>query len=218
MRIRLAAIHTHTLVRLGVAHTVAPDAEIEFLGETGTAAEGRRLVAAVDATVMTVDASLPDGDGVALAVELRESRPGLGVVVLARADDVLLFRVLEAGLSAFVPRSAPAAEVVAAIRHAAVAATSFSTSDLAGALARRRPQGGALLSPRELEVLGLMREGASVPRMAVALQVSESTVKTYVSRLYGKLGVNNRAQALMAGIQRGLLAEPRGEAGFAVSF
>jgi DNA-binding NarL/FixJ family response regulator len=218
MRIRLAAIHTHTLVRLGVAHAVAPDAEIEFLGETGTAAEGRRLVADVDATVMTVDATLPDGDGVALAVELRQSRPGLGVVVLARADDVLLFRVLEAGLSAFVPRSAPAAEVVAAIRHAAVAATSFSTSDLVGALARRRSQGGALLSPRELEVLGLMREGASVPRMAVALQVSESTVKTYVSRLYGKLGVNNRAQALMAGIQRGLLAEPRGEAGFAVSF
>jgi DNA-binding NarL/FixJ family response regulator len=205
MDIRLVAIDSHTLVRLGIAHAVAQCPDIELVGEAATAAEARELVARVGATVVTVDARLPDGDGLALATELRRENPGLGVVVLANADDAILFRALEAGMSAFVPRSAPASEVVAGVRHAAVSAASFSTPGLVEALARRRPDGG-LLSPREREVLELMRIGESVPRMAVSLKVSESTVKTYVARVYGKLKVNNRAQALMAAVHRGLLS------------
>jgi DNA-binding NarL/FixJ family response regulator len=157
--------------------------------------------------VITIDAMLPDCDGLALAMELREQHPGLGVVVLAAANDTLLFRSLEAGMSAFVSRDAPAEEVVTGIRHAAVAGTSFSAHGLAAAVARRHRPQGALLSMREQEVLRLMRDGATIPRMAIALTVSESTIKTYVSRVYNKLQVTNRAQALMAAVQRGLLTE-----------
>jgi DNA-binding NarL/FixJ family response regulator len=208
VQIRVLTIDSHTLVRLGVAHAVAPYGDIELVGEASTAAQARELVAELRPTVITVDAMLPDADGLALAIELREAFPGLGVVVLAAASDTLLFRSLEAGMSAFVPRSAAADEVVAGIRHAAVSGSSFSANGLAEAVARRhRPQGGALLSVRELEVLRLMRDGATVPLMAVALGVSESTVKTYVSRLYHKLQVGNRAQALMTAVQRGLLTD-----------
>ena len=206
MHIRLAAIDSIALVRLGIAHAVAECSDIEFVAEAGTAAQARVLIPGLNATVVTVDASLPDGDGLALARDLREQQPGLGVVVLAVADDALLFRALNTGMSAFVPRSAPAAEVVAGIRHAAVAAGSFSTLGLAAALARRQSR-AALLSPRELEVLRLMRDGASAPQMAAALLVSESTVKTYVARIYTKLHVNNRSQAIMAAARRGLLTE-----------
>ena len=206
MTIRLATIDSIALVRLGIAHAVEDCADIEVVAEAGTAAEARRLIPGLDATVATVDATLPDGDGLSLARELRDQQPGLGIVVLAFADDALLFRALNTGMSAFVPRSAPAAEVVAGIRHAAVAAGSFSTLGLAAALARRQSR-AALLSPRELEVLRLMRDGASAPQMAAALLVSESTVKTYVARIYTKLHVNNRSQAIMAAARRGLLAE-----------
>jgi DNA-binding NarL/FixJ family response regulator len=205
VQIRLVTIDSHTLVRLGVAHAVAGQPDIELVAEAGSAAEARALVPAAMPTVITIDAMLPDGDGLALALELRDRIPGLGVVVLAAANDTLLFRALESGMSAFVPRSAQADEVVAGIRHAAVSGKSFSANGLADAVARRNRPQGSLLSVREHEVLRLMRDGATVPRMAVALTVSESTVKTYVSRVYTKLQVGNRAQALMAGVQRGLL-------------
>jgi DNA-binding NarL/FixJ family response regulator len=204
MLIRLVAVDSSTLTRLGLAHAVASCPDIELRAEVGTVAEARRVVPAAAATVITVEPSLPDGDGLALAAELRDQLPGLGTVLLASADDSLLFRALETGMSAFVPRSAPASEIVSAIRHAAVAASTFSAPGLAEALSRRRPHGKAL-SRREQDVLRLMRDGESVPRMAIALAVSESTVKTYVARLYSKLHVNNRAQALMTAVNRGFL-------------
>lgn len=206
MHIRLVTVDSSTLARLGLAHAVGPCPDIELLAEVGTAAEAIRVVPAAAPTVITVEPSLPDGDGLALAAELRRRLPGLGTVLLASPEDSLLFRALETGMSAFVPRSAPAGEVVSAIRHAAAAASTFSAPGLAEALSRRRPH-GEVLSRREQDVLRLMRDGESIARMAAAMSVSESTVKTYVARLYTKLHVNNRAQALMTAIHRGLLTE-----------
>jgi DNA-binding NarL/FixJ family response regulator len=94
--------------------------------------------------------------------------------------------------------------VLAAVRHAAQAPRSFNAVGLAAALARRRASTG-LLSQRERQVLSLMRDGISLPGIADRLSVSEATVKTYVARLYTKLRVKNRSQALMAAVNQGLL-------------
>ncbi|HXZ64197.1 MAG TPA: LuxR C-terminal-related transcriptional regulator, partial [Streptosporangiaceae bacterium] len=92
------------------------------------------------------------------------------------------------------------------IRHAAVAASSFTASGLAVAVARRRAMQDRLaLSPREAEVLRLLHDGLSVPAIAVEMFISVSTAKTYVARLYEKLGAANRAQALMAAMHHGLI-------------
>ena len=115
-------------------------------------------------------------------------------------------RALESGVSAFVAKNAPTAEILAAIRHASVAPASFTASGLALALARRRrAQDRAALSPREQQVLSLLGQGFSIPRIARALYVSPSTAKTYVARLYEKLGASNRTQALMTALREGLL-------------
>ncbi|WP_426507141.1 response regulator transcription factor [Dactylosporangium sp. McL0621] len=106
--------------------------------------------------------------------------------------------------ASLVTKAAPISSVLAAIRHAAVAPHSFTAPGLPSALSRRRGQAG-LLSQREQEVLMLMRDGLSLPTIAQRLTVSEATVKTYVSRLYSKLRVNNRSQALMAAVNQGLL-------------
>src|SRR5439155_9468460 len=136
--------------RMGMAHALSASPDIQLVGTAGTAAEARRMVAEISPDVVTVDAELPDVDGLAFGGTLRRTYPSLGVVLLAWADDDLLFRALEAGVSAFVPRSAPVDSMLAAIRHAAVAAGSFTAPDLAAALARRRTR-SALLSPRERE-------------------------------------------------------------------
>jgi DNA-binding NarL/FixJ family response regulator len=205
MTIRLVAVDEHVLLRLGLARVVAGCPDIELVGEAGGAADAERVVADARATVVTIDATLANSAGISLAHRLRATTPNLGIVLLsAVSDDGLLYRALDAGLSAYVTKAAPISSVLAAIRHAAVAPHSFSAPGLSSALSRRRGQSG-LLSQREREVLAHMRDGLSLPAIALRLQVSEATVKTYVSRLYSKLRVNNRSQALMAAVNQGLL-------------
>jgi DNA-binding NarL/FixJ family response regulator len=206
MSIRLIAVDEHVLLRLGLAGVLTGSPDITLVGDAGSAADAERVVQETNPTVVTIGLTLPDGDGITTARKLRESRPDLGIVLLtASGDDALLYRALDAGLSAYVTKSAPVATLLAAVRHAAAAPDSFTAPGLQTALARRHNQSG-LLSPRERQVLLLMRDGTSLPAIASHLQVSEATVKTYVSRLYSKLRVNNRAQALMVAVNQGLLA------------
>jgi DNA-binding NarL/FixJ family response regulator len=182
--------------------------DIEIVAECASAVEAPRMLRSVLADVVTVNAYLPDGDGLRLARELRDRNTDLGIVILtSRDEDDVLFRALETGVSAFVAQSAPVEEVLAAIRHSAVAASSFTASGLATALSRRREASERLaLSPREMEVLRLLRDGLPIPEIALQMYISYSTAKTYVARLYQKLGAANRTQALMAAVQYGLIS------------
>ncbi|MEJ2855244.1 MULTISPECIES: response regulator transcription factor [unclassified Saccharothrix] len=214
MPIRLVVVDGHTLTRFGLSTVADSSPDIKVVAEATTAAAAPAVVAAHAPDVVTIDVALPDGDGLRLARDLRDRRDDLGIVMLTSlgADDVL-FRALETGTSAFVAKTAPVEEVLAAIRHASVAACSFTASGLAGALARKRSTDDRLaLSPREREVLVLLRDGTSIPSIARSLYVSQSTAKTYVSRLYEKLGASNRAQALMSAVRAGLI---RGEQTYA---
>src|SRR5262245_37496325 len=207
MPIRTVVVDAHTLTRYGLSVLVAQSSDIEIVAETGSAVDAVELIDRLTPDVVTIDVGLPDGDGLQLARELRDRYPGLGIVMLTSVgEDDVLFRALDTGTSAFVLKTAPVGEVLGAIRHAAVAATSFTATGLLGALARRRDHEGQFaLSPREREVLELLRDGMSVPAIALAMYVSRSTAKTYVARLYDKLGAASRAQALMIALRHGLI-------------
>jgi DNA-binding NarL/FixJ family response regulator len=207
MSISLVIIDGQTLTRYGLRELVAQHSDIEIVAECPSAADAPRVIAAARPQVVTVEVALPDGDGLQLARELRDRYADLGIVVLtSQYQDNVLFRALETGVSAFVAKTAPLEEMLAAIRHAAVAAASFTASGLAVALARRHTvQDRLALSPRESEVLRLLRDGLSIPMIAREIFISHSTAKTYVARLYEKLGAANRAQALMAAMHYGLI-------------
>lgn len=214
MPIRLTVVDAHTLIRYGLRELLSHHPDIEIVAECGSAAEAAPAVATARPDVVTMESTLPDGDGLRLAWELRDSYPGLGIVILtAHSDDTMLFRAVESGASAFVAKTAPAGELLAAIRHAAASATSFSASGLAAALTRRRELADRLaLSRREAEVLRLLRDGMSIPAISRRMFISQSTAKTYVARLYDKLGASNRAQALMAALRHGLIGHGPDEA------
>ena len=207
MAIRVVVVDGHTLTRLGLTTLAAAHPDVEVVAEAKTAAEALDTIAATSPNVVTVAVGLPDADGLKLARDLRDRYPSLGIVVLtAQGEDDVLFRALETGASAFVGKTAPVEEILCAIRHAAVAASSFTAAGLALAMARRQSTTARLtLSPRESEVLALLREGVSIPAIARTLYVSPSTAKTYVARLYEKLGASNRSQALMAALSKGLI-------------
>src|SRR5712692_2700063 len=205
--IRLAIVDGHTLTRYGLRELIAQQPDIEVVAESMSAADARVEVGRACPDVVTVDVTLPDGNGLHLAREFRDGDADLGIVLLtSQEDDDVLFRALETGVSAFVAKSAPVQEVLAAIRHAAVAASSFTAAGLAVALARQRAAHERLaLSRREAEVLRLLHDGLSIPALAMAMFISQSTAKTYVARLYDKLGAASRAQALMTAMHYGLI-------------
>jgi DNA-binding NarL/FixJ family response regulator len=200
----------HPLTRCGLVRLAEQATDLEIVGETGSVSEALALVTSLRPDVVTIDTSLPDGSGLDFARQLRDRYADVGIVILtSNGEDDVLFRALDSGASAFVSKFAAVSEVLSAIRHSAVAATSFSAVGLAQALRRRQSQHvRPALSNRERQVLELLLAGHSVPEISAKLYLSLSTSKTYVARLYDKLGANNRAQALMAAVRLGLADDP----------
>jgi DNA-binding NarL/FixJ family response regulator len=204
--IRTLIVGGHPLLRWALRRISEEYPDLHAIGEADNAMDAVNLTFSLQPDVVTIDCAMPEGQGWVLARELRAKYPNLGIVILgADTADEFLFRALDAGASAYLSKDASVHEVLGAVRHAAVAADSFSAAGLAGALRRRRETSDRLsLSPRERQVLSLLRDGHSVPQVAATIYVSLSTAKTYVARLYEKLGASNRAQALMTAVELGL--------------
>ncbi|HEY2273197.1 MAG TPA: response regulator transcription factor [Jatrophihabitantaceae bacterium] len=206
LRVRLLVVDPHPLVRWALSQIAATRGDLVLVGESAAMDEAVALAYAVKPDVITIDDSLAGDQTWQLAAHMRSTYPDIGIVILsADGGDQTLFRALDVGASAFVAKSAPIQDVVAAIRGAAIAPSSFAAAGLAAALRRRRESSERMaLSPRESEILFLLHDGLSVPEIAAQLYVSLSTAKTYVARLYDKLGARNRAQALMTAVRLGM--------------
>lgn len=199
-------VDDHDLIRQGLRRAFDRSPEFTVTGESSSVAAAIRTALSSSPDVVVCDIRLPDGSGLEVVRKLRSERAEIGLVVLTMyAGDEHLFAALEAGASAFVAKDAPAEDVVAAARHAAVSPRSFTAPDLADAMRRRMTPSGPRLSPRESEVLKLLADGFGVGPIAHKLYISESTTKTHISKIYEKLGAANRAQAIMKAIQAGLI-------------
>lgn len=205
-------VDDHDLIRQGLARVFERQKDCTVVGQAASVKEGLKLTSSLRPAVVVTDVRLLDGTGLDLVRTLRRADSEIGLVVLTMyAGDEQLFAALKAGASAFVAKDAPATDVVAAARHAAVSPRSFTALNLTDAMRRKMSPTGPQLSPREEEVLTLLAQGLGVTALARTLFVSESTAKTHISRIYEKLGAANRAQAIMKAIGAGLLAGDRAE-------
>jgi DNA-binding NarL/FixJ family response regulator len=202
-------VDDHELIRQGLRRAFERTGDFSVVGEAGSVAQALEVIGSAEPDVVIFDVRLPDGSGLDAAKKVRDAFPAMGIVVLTMyAGDDQLFGALEAGASAFVPKDAPAEDVISAARHAAVSPRAFTANDLAGAMQRRLTPSGPQLSPREREVLGLLADGLGVAAISKQLYISESTTKTHISKVYEKLGAANRAQALMTAMRLGLIKNP----------
>jgi DNA-binding NarL/FixJ family response regulator len=206
-------VDDHHLVRGGLRMAFDRAEDLEVVGEASCVAEAVAALDQLSPRVLVTDVGLPDGDGITLVRRARKDHPELGIVVLTMyTSDKELFGALDSGASAFVGKDAPAHEVVAAARHAAVSPETFIAPGLAAAI-QRRLQAPALppLSPRELEVLELLVDGFATGQLGRRLFISASTAKSHVANIYQKLGVGNRAQAVVTALRLGLVRRPGAE-------
>lgn len=203
---RVLLVDDHRVVRGGLLQVIDAEPDLEVVGEAGSVAEGIRAVAQQEPDVVLCDVTMSDGSGIDLVRRCRLDNPKLGLVVLTmHGDDDILFAALDAGASSLVLKSAHLDEVLAAIRRAAVSPDMFSAAGLAAAMRRRSSNPRPRLTPRETEVLDLLKDGLSIGQVSRRLYLSESTVKTHVAKVYDKLGATNRAQAIMTAVRQRLV-------------
>lgn len=198
----------NALSRRGLV-TVLRDGGFQVVGEATTASWALQMVQAKSPDVLLAASDLPNSETWALIPTARRSVPALAVVVMAPArSDEALFQALADGASGFVARSSMPATILAVIAQSVAAPTAFTAEDLMAAQRRRTRARTPRLSSRELEVLNLLAEGLTVAGVASRLYIAESTAKSHVNRIYVKLGVGSRTQAILAAMQLGLITAP----------
>lgn len=207
--ISILLVDDHQLIREGLKHAFDRSDDCQVIAEAASVGEGLAQQSRHHAQVVITDLRLPDGSGLELVRQLRTVEPDLGLVILTMfPSDDQLFLAIEAGASAFLAKDLPSDEVVRVARGAAFSPRSFTTLNLDSALARKSSTPGPHLSPKERHVLQLLAAGDTVGQIGGKLFISTSTTKTHIARIYEKLSVGSRAQAVIAGIKWGLLDNP----------
>jgi DNA-binding NarL/FixJ family response regulator len=205
MTIRLVIADDHRVVRDGLCYLFGQEPDFAVVGEAGDGKQAVDVVAATRPDVLLLDLYMPGLDGHGVLAALRDvphsdKPPRPAVVVLTSAtDDEHLVRAVQAGATSYLLKTAPAEDVIAAVRDAASGTASLSPellTRLTQAL-RRPPPPDPLqpLSPREREVLALIARGHSNRQIARDLAIGEQTVKTHVRSILAKLGLQDRVQA-----------------------
>ena len=201
--IRVYLVDDHEIVREGLRALLESEPDIEVVGESDSAAEAIARIPAFRPDVALLDAVLEDGSGIGVCQQVRAVDPSIkALIVTAYADEEALFAAIMAGASGYVLKSAPCADLATAVRKVA-AGQALMDPALTGRLFERirRPATTdprvARLSGQEREVLRHMAEGLSNRQIAGRMQLTEKTVKNYVSSVLAKLGVQRRTQAAL---------------------
>jgi len=195
----------------GLEQAIDTYAGIELRGTASSCEEGMALVRAVNPDVIVVDIDLPGGDGFEMIRLARKENPLLEcMVVTSREEDTYVFKALEAGATGYKLKSVGPARIVEAMTELWEGGAPLSP-DIARMILRRFhkpvseediPQLGA----KEREVLELMFKGFSRKELAAILNVSTNTIGTHVKRIYTKLDVSSRSEAIYEATRLGLIS------------
>lgn len=186
-------------------------ANIELLGTATTCKEGLDLIRRTNPDVIVVDLELPDDHGVSLIRTVRRENPLLEcMVVTAHEEDVHVFQALEAGATGYKLKSAGPARIARAIVELWEGGSPLSP-DIARMVLKRFHKSFVeenlpKLGSKEKQVLELMFKGFSRKELAAILDVSTNTIGTHVKRIYKKLGVSSRSEAIYEATRLGLIS------------
>jgi DNA-binding NarL/FixJ family response regulator len=195
-----------------LADNIERQPDLLLVGTAGTCREARLLLVQHVPEVLLVDLGLPDGDGISLIREARElSGDTLSMVVTVFGDEATVIRAIEAGARGYLLKDSHADEIGSSILQLVQGGAPIS-APIASHLLRRfqappTPPGQPVpvLTDREAEVLRLVAKGFTFGEIAKLLAISSHTVTTHVRRIYGKLEVRSRAEAVYEAVHLGLI-------------
>ncbi|CAN5258414.1 response regulator transcription factor [soil metagenome] len=211
--IRVLIADDQALVRSGFRYIVDTQPDMEVVGEATDGLEAVTLARALAPDLIVMDIRMPQLDGIEATRRIIGASTTARVLILTTFDlDEHLYNAMSAGASGFLLKDAPPEQFVTAIRMVAA-----GEALVAPAITRRlierfvqRPRSGdssriAGLTERERDVLRLVARGLSNQELATQLYLAEATIKTHITRIYTKLGVRDRAQAVVVAYEEGLV-------------
>ena len=211
--IRALVVDDHDLFRRGLRELLEEQG-IRVIGEAATGSDAVALANRAQPDVVVMDLNLPQGSGIEATRELVESNPQARVLVLTVAsDERTVLDALIAGACGYMLKDATIEEIAAGVRAAAEGQSFVSPRVAHHVLGRLRGQAGndsgsgpddTRLSARELEILRLIADGCDNDQIAEALFLSPRTVKNHVSSILAKLEMDNRVQAAVYAVRRGI--------------
>ena len=204
--LRLLIVDDHPVVRDGLRGVFSTEPGFEVVGEAGDGAEALVLAASLVPDVVLMDLRMPRMDGVTAIRALAEQGSSARVLVLTTYDtDSDVLPAIRAGATGYLLKDSAREDLYRAVRAAAQGQTALSPAVATRLMGQVRAPVEEPVSPRELEVLGLVASGCTNREAAARLFISEATVKTHLLHIYAKLEVKDRASAVAAAYRRGLL-------------
>ena len=204
-----------TLVRGGFALILGAQDDLEVVGEAEDGREAVERAAELRPDVVLMDVRMPVLDGIAATRRIVDEQLPSRVLVLTTFDqDEVVYDAMRAGASGFLLKTVPPAKLVDGVRTVAegdaLLAPNITRRLVEGFVQRPRPgqavpPGLEEITEREREVLRLIAQGLSNPEVAAQLYISEATVKTHVNRLFQKLDLRDRVQAVILAYESGLV-------------
>jgi len=211
MTIRLLIADDHSVVRQGLRMFLALDADLEVVGEAADGAEALRLTRQLHPDVVLMDLLMPVMDGIAATAAIRSETHETEVLALTSVlEDGAVTGAVRAGAIGYLLKDTQADELCRAIKAAAAGQVQLSPQAAARLMREvRAPESPEALTERETEVLRLLARGKANKEIGAALYIGEKTVKTHVSNILAKLGVQSRTQAALYAVQLGLVSPER---------
>jgi DNA-binding NarL/FixJ family response regulator len=202
-KIKVMVVDDHPLLRVGIAAIVNARPDMTVVAQAGSGEEAVTLFPRHKPDVTLMDLRLPKMSGVAAIKAIRAAHPEARFIVVTTYEgDEDIHRALEAGAHGYIIKGMPYQVLVQALQRVH-AGGRFLPPPVANALASRMPDSD--LSARELEVLNLLVGGKSNKEIAQRLGITEATVKSHVSAILMRLNVEDRTQAVVTALQRGLV-------------
>jgi two-component system, NarL family, response regulator DevR len=203
--IRLLLADDHALVREGLRQLLADEPGLEVVGEAADAGEAVEAAARLEPDLVLLDILMPGGSGIEALRRIRARSPAVRVLMLTSvAQGEAVREALAAGAAGYLLKDVSRADLLRAVRDAACGVRVVHAE--ARKLLDQAPVGATVgeLTPRERSVLELIAQGKSNRQIGQRLDLTEGTVKGYVSAILGKLGVEDRTQAALLAARLGL--------------
>ena len=209
--IKILIADDHPVVREGLFAMLSREADFEVVGEAKDGVEAVNKTKELSPDVVLMDLRMPEMDGVEAMRQIKSVMPDVKFIILTTySDDEYIFSGIAAGARAYLLKDAPRDDLFKAIRAVyrgeslIQPVVASKLLDRFSELSRRTPSGEEL-SGRELEILCLMAKGAANKEISAQLGIAQSTVKTHISNIFQKLGVNDRTEAVTQAIKKGII-------------
>jgi DNA-binding NarL/FixJ family response regulator len=213
--IRVAIVDDQAIVRAGLARILSPTDGFELVAECADGYAAVQVLPVLNPDVVLMDVRMPQLDGIAATARLRAAENPPAILVLTTfGEDEVLWGAIGAGATGFVLKDCSAEDLIAAVRAVAGGGAWFDPEVAPRLLDQYRrfvvPSAREavrlrLLTERETEVLKLMARGATNAEIAATLHVAEATVKTHIGSIFSKLGVRDRAAAIIFAYDHGVI-------------